>query len=111
MTARRATIAGGVAILAHPNNMKRDEAETEAEILKLKAVGLDGIEARYNRHTRTDTARYLELAARNGLLTAGGSDFHGPTVKPHVFLGYVEGDLPLPQSVVDSLKAAKADMV
>jgi predicted metal-dependent phosphoesterase TrpH len=98
--------AGGVAILAHPNNMKRDPEESEKEILKLQAVGLDGIEARYNLHTPADTARYLSLAERHGLLTSGGSDFHGPSVKPKVLLGHVEGDLPAPDSVVSALKAA-----
>jgi 3',5'-nucleoside bisphosphate phosphatase len=99
--------AGGVAILAHPNNLKRDEAETEAAIQGLKALGLDGIEARYNLHTAADMARYLALAERLGLLTSGGSDFHGPTVKEKVYLGHVEGDRPAPISVLDALKAAR----
>ena len=96
--------AGGAAVLAHPNNLKRDEAGTEAEILRLKALGLDGIEARYNRHTPDETARYLALASRHGLLTSGGSDFHGPTVKPTVSLGHVEGDQPAPLELLDRLK-------
>ena len=83
--------AGGVAILAHPNNCKRGTCEaTEAYILQLRDMGLDGIEARYNLHSSEDTARYLDLAARHGLLTSGGSDFHGPSVKPKVRLGAVE---------------------
>jgi predicted metal-dependent phosphoesterase TrpH len=96
--------AGGVAILAHPNNLKRDEAGTEAEILHLKELGMDGIEARYNRHPPADNARYLALAARHELLTSGGSDFHGPTVKPTVYLGHVEGDRPAPLALLDALK-------
>jgi predicted metal-dependent phosphoesterase TrpH len=98
--------AGGVAVLAHPNNLKRDEEETAVEIARLQSLGLDGIEARYNRHTPEDTARYLALAERRGLLTTGGSDFHGPTVKPDVVLGHVEGDLPAPTALLESLKQA-----
>jgi predicted metal-dependent phosphoesterase TrpH len=98
--------AGGVAVLAHPNNMKRDEAETETEIARLQSLGLDGIEARYNLHTPEDTARYLALADRLGLLTTGGSDFHGPTVKPKVYLGHVEGDRPAPTALLSALKQA-----
>ncbi len=98
--------AGGVAILAHPNNMKRDEADTEAEIVRLQSLGLDGIEARYNLHTPEDTARYLALAERHGLLTTGGSDFHGPTVKANVYLGHVEGDRPAPTALLETLKSA-----
>ena len=96
--------AGGLAILAHPNNLKQDEAGTEATLSLLQSLGLDGIEARYNRHTPEDTARYLALANRLGLLTSGGSDFHGPTVKPTVYLGHVEGELPAPNAVLEALK-------
>jgi predicted metal-dependent phosphoesterase TrpH len=96
--------AGGVAILAHPNNLKRDVEATETKIKELQAAGLDGIEARYNLHTPEDNARYLALARRLGLLTSGGSDFHGPTVKPRVFLGHVEGTKPAPADVLDALK-------
>lgn len=99
--------AGGVAILAHPNNLKEDTAKTEAIIRALQSLGLDGIEARYNRHTPEDTAHYLALADRLGLLTTGGSDFHGPTVKPTVYLGHVEGDQAAPLSLLGSLKAAR----
>ncbi|HZP84676.1 MAG TPA: PHP domain-containing protein [Chthonomonadaceae bacterium] len=100
--------AGGVAVLAHPNNLQSDAAETEAEIARLQALGLDGIEARYSQHTPEDTARYLALADRLGLLTTGGSDFHGPSVKPTVLLGHVEGDLPAPTALLDALKAKQA---
>jgi len=101
--------AGGVAVLAHPNNLQRGETETEVEIERLVSCGLDGIEARYNRHTPEDTARYLALAARLGILTSGGSDYHGESVKPGVVLGQVEGELPAPVFVLDRLKeAAKA---
>ncbi len=97
--------AGGKAVLAHPNNLKRSPAETEQEILRLKEYGLDGIEARYSRHTPEDTSRYLDMAARLALLTSGGSDFHGPTVKPTVFLGHVENDRPAPTNLLDALRA------
>ncbi len=96
--------AGGVAVLAHPNNLKLNGFETEAAIGRLVADGLDGIEARYNRHTPEDTARYLALAERMGILTSGGSDYHGASVKPDVFLGHVEGPLPAPNYLLDRLK-------
>jgi predicted metal-dependent phosphoesterase TrpH len=101
--------AGGAAFLAHPNNLKRETPEeTELYILRLKAEGMDGIEARYNLHTPEDNARYLELAARHGLLTSGGSDFHGPTVKPKVFLGDVENGSPAPYGLLTALREHKA---
>jgi predicted metal-dependent phosphoesterase TrpH len=99
--------AGGVAVLAHPNNLKRNQAETEAEIKLLVSQGLDGIEARYNKHTPEDTTRYRALADRLGILTSGGSDFHGPTVKPDVFLGHVEGVLSAPDYLLERMKDAR----
>ena len=98
--------AGGVAILAHPNNLKLSPDETEATIIRLKEQGLDGIEARYNLHSTSVTGWYLMLAGDLGLLTSGGSDFHGASVKPNVFLGHVEGTQPAPVSVLEALRAA-----
>lgn len=100
--------AGGLAILAHPNNLKRDEAETAEEIARMQSLGLDGIEARYSRHTPEDTARYLALAEQRGLLTTGGSDFHGPTVKPNIYLGHVEGENAAPYCLLDALRKAQS---
>lgn len=99
--------AGGLAILAHPNNLKRDPEGTEVEIVRLQELGLDGIEARYSRHTPEDTARYLALAERHRLLTTGGSDFHGPTVKPNIHLGHVEGGGPAPYALLEAIKAVR----
>jgi len=95
---------GGVAVLAHPNNLKRSPEAIEERIRSYQAMGLDGIEARYNAHTPEDTARYLALAERLGLLTTGGSDFHGYSVKPQVHLGHVEGDRPAPYALLESLR-------
>ena len=100
--------AGGLAILAHPNNLKRTRAGTENKIASLKSLGLDGIEARYNRHTPEDTSFYLDLARRMNLLTSGGSDYHGPSVKATVFLGHVEGEKPAPYAVLDALRRTAA---
>jgi predicted metal-dependent phosphoesterase TrpH len=97
--------AGGVAILAHPNNLKMDLDATETYVRQLQALGLDGIEARYNLHTPEDNAGYLALAQRLGMVTSGGSDFHGPTVKSKVYLGHVEGSLPAPYGLLASLKS------
>ena len=98
--------AGGVCVLAHPNNLNCDESETESHIRQLQSFGLDGIEARYNRHTPDDTARYLALAERLELLTTGGSDFHGQSVKENVYLGHVEGNLPAPTELLETLRTA-----
>lgn len=99
--------AGGVASLAHPNNLRMSEEETEAYVRGLREMGLDALEARYNLHTPEDTARYLALAERLGLATSGGSDFHGLSVKPTVHLGHVEGALPAPYALLEALRALR----
>jgi predicted metal-dependent phosphoesterase TrpH len=67
--------AGGVTVLAHPGVSGSSSLET------LIAAGLDGIEAYHAEHTPAQVARYVELAASQGLLVTGGSDFHGPNMR------------------------------
>ena len=64
--------AGGVASLAHPALMNRDDL-----IAPLAAAGLDALEARHSDHDADAEARYRALARELGLLVTGGSDFHG----------------------------------
>lgn len=64
--------AGGVASLAHPGLIGRDEW-----IPGLAAAGLDAIEVYHTDHDRAATKRYHALAERLNLAVSGGSDFHG----------------------------------
>lgn len=79
--------AGGVAVLAHPHQLNLEEQALDALLLQLKELGLQGIEAYYSRHTPQQTACYLALAQKHGLLYTCGSDFHGPGIKPDIALG------------------------
>lgn len=96
--------AGGLAILAHPYSLGfKTYPPLGEEILKLKELGLDGIEAYYSGHDRYFTKWLLDFAHSNDLLVSGGSDFHGkpkPGIKPGV--GY--GDLKIPEEVVLKIK-------
>lgn len=47
--------AGGVAVLAHPHQLKLENDALEAMVVRLKAAGLQGIEAYYSRHTPSRT--------------------------------------------------------
>jgi hypothetical protein len=64
--------AGGIASLAHPGQTKRDDA-----IARWVEAGLPAIEVWHSHHDDAAVARYAAIAARYGLLTTGGSDFHG----------------------------------
>jgi hypothetical protein len=88
--------AGGLCFLAHPGLLRMQEHETyETRLAELKGLGLDGIEAYYQKHSPAQTDRFLRLAEKFGLLVTGGSDFHGAN-KPDVPLGVVYDGGPLP---------------
>jgi 3',5'-nucleoside bisphosphate phosphatase len=94
--------AGGIASLAHPVRVKGD---VPALLPELCDSGMSAIEAYHSDHTPQDTAQYLELAKRYGLLVTGGSDFHG-AVKPEVKLGSgASGNLKIPADLFDRLLA------
>ena len=63
---------GGVASLAHPGRLNRDEI-----IPDLVGAGLACIEAYHSTHDASAQARYLDIAGRHSLLVTGGSDYHG----------------------------------
>jgi 3',5'-nucleoside bisphosphate phosphatase len=96
--------AGGVAFLAHPFQLDYPSLfdapqgfrqRLAAVINRLKAAGLDGLEAYYPTHDPEQTEFLLDLADRNALLVSIGSDDHGPMTrkikKIHSF--QVEADL------------------
>ena len=97
--------AGGIPVLAHPYQTKMADGEIAALVEHLTSLGLGGIEAYYSTYTPEQTAIYLELAERHGLLVTGGSDFHGSS-KPHIKLGSGTGDLQIPMEIYEQLKAA-----
>lgn len=98
----RIRAAGGIASLAHPVRVKGDVAALMEE---LSGFGLNAIEAYHSDHTPEDTALFLDLARRHGLRVTGGSDFHG-AVKPNVKLGTgCNGNLRVPDDLMDQLRA------
>ena len=64
--------AGGLASLAHPGLLGRDEW-----VPPMAAAGLDAIEAYYVDHSPELTIHYRELASRLRIAMTGGSDYHG----------------------------------
>ena len=68
--------AGGVPVLAHPMLIKQ-KGRLEDLIRGLAAEGLGGIETYYPSHTQADIAALRGVAARFGMITTGGSDYHG----------------------------------
>ena len=104
--------ANGLAILAHPPYLKADDDEDMDRIVAdLKAKGLDGIEVYYSTHTPEQTALCARLAQKYGLVSSGGSDFHGEPGRngASVELGSgINGRLCIPYEVLEKLKARLA---
>ncbi len=101
----RVARAGGVPTLAHPIRITRDEAKLRELIEKMKPHGLGGIEVFHSNHGSQDAAHYCQLALEYDLAVTGGSDFHGEA-KPKIRLGTgLNGNLHVPKSVLDALRA------
>lgn len=76
--------AGGIAVLAHPNDpngtslvrltgsLKEQSGIIEDSILE----HIDGIECWHSRHDEAARDHYAELAGKHGLIMTGGSDCH-----------------------------------
>jgi predicted metal-dependent phosphoesterase TrpH len=64
---------GAIPVLAHPGVTSAD-----AFIPAMVASGLLGIEAYHADHTQSQRERYARMAAKLGLITTGGTDYHGP---------------------------------
>lgn len=96
--------AGGVAVLAHPYQLKLPSYEATSELIgELAALGLDGVEAIYSRHSPAERSTYSEIAARHKLLVTGGSDYHG-SYKPDIEIVSGLGDLEVPYELLEALK-------
>jgi hypothetical protein len=98
--------AGGIPVLAHPCTLNRMRRDLEALVAELVEQGLKGIEVFYPDHTPAQTALYQRLAAKFRLVTTGGSDFHGPSVK-RTELGIIGRGIRLPYTVIEILKRVK----
>jgi hypothetical protein len=90
--------AGGLCFLAHPGLLRLPEQETpEIRLRALKALGMDGVEAFYSKHSPAQNDLFARLAEKLGLLVTGGSDFHGPAVSDARLNAVLDG-APLPAS-------------
>lgn len=90
-------------IMAHPFSLDLEKEELRKLMIRLKDLGLDGVEIYYPEHTPKQISLYSSLCAELDLLPSGGSDFHG-SVKPHIKLGKGRGKLNLPYSLVEAMK-------
>ncbi len=76
--------AGGITVLAHPNDPHGTSLVTltkmlpeQTEIIEESFLGyIDGVECWHSRNDALTTNHYVEFARRHGLIMTGGSDCH-----------------------------------
>jgi predicted metal-dependent phosphoesterase TrpH len=76
--------AGGMSVLAHPGLLYVDE-----DLDYFGRTKLDGIETIHPSHNFDLQRKYEEFAKINGLITTGGSDYHGFKDADDQYLGVV----------------------
>ncbi|MGH9109568.1 MAG: PHP domain-containing protein [Acidimicrobiales bacterium] len=101
-----ARASGGVAVLAHPYTLDLAPEGLAGAVAELAGAGFAGIESYYARYAPDERAALAGLAQRNGLVATGGSDYHG-LVKAGLSVGTGEGDLEVPDHVLEELEARR----
>jgi predicted metal-dependent phosphoesterase TrpH len=96
--------SGGVAVIAHPGIIRTDPAGLRRLVREAARLGVVGMECSHPVYDAETEQRCLALAAEFGLVPTGGSDFHG-SVKPAARLGKGAGGRPIPDEVLEQLRA------
>ena len=96
--------AGGIAVAAHLHLIKLPDDKLREYLKELIPYGLDGVEGYYTDYTPDMEQRYRAMAKELGLVISGGTDYHGAN-KPHIAIGKGKGNLEIPYSVLEGLKA------
>lgn len=100
--------SGGFAVLAHPglindkNGTQISYDDLNELIIKLKSIGLSGVECYYSEHTEEFTRRILKITNENGLFPTAGSDFHGLNSTKES-----KGTMGLPQRYIEEIEGLK----
>ena len=95
--------AKGVPILAHPTLYHLGNDVMRDMLAALKADGLAGMECIYSTYTMGEEIQMRRLAKEFGLISSGGSDFHGAN-KPSISLGTGKGQLFVPESILEPIR-------
>ncbi len=98
-------MAGGIAFIAHVNQIKISIDFLESLIRELKNKGIDGIEAYYPEYSEKTFSFCIRMSEKYCLLKSGGSDFHGKIRNNR--LGYGCNNIPIPYSLVEEIKKQK----
>ena len=97
--------SGGIAVLAHPMRIRGQQMPQCLTIIQeLVRCGLGGLEVYHSDHSAEDAAFLLQAAEQFRLAPTGGSDYHGEN-KPGVRLGTGrQGNIAIPDSLLQRIK-------
>ena len=101
---RLARASGALPVLAHPTSLELEPVALRSRVEELRGLGLVGMECLYGRYPHEDRVALTALATELGLVATGGSDHHG-TYKPDLSVGIGRGDLDVPDSALEELRA------
>lgn len=96
--------AGGVAVIAHPGQMKLTRNKLRRLVRELKEHGLGGLEVLHPSHPPHQVLAFERICADFDLAATGGTDFHG-TRTPDLRLGVGYGTLQVPDKLLEALRA------
>ena len=104
---RLALASRAVPIVAHPHTLGLNTAQEFADTYgQLAEWGLIGIECFYGEYDRTTQEALADAVRAFDLMPSGGSDFHGD-YKAGLELGSGRGELSVPDSILEDLRAAR----
>lgn len=93
--------AGGQVFLPHIFEYRENSERILNHILE--NYKFDGIECYYRNFTTEQSEFLLDICKKNNLFISGGSDYHG-IVKPKIKMGIGEGNLCVPDNIVEPWK-------
>ncbi len=85
--------ANGLPFIAHPADIEN----LDTFIYQLKQAGIAGLEVYYPKYSQNKIARLEALAIKYGIITSGGSDYHGLDNN----IGANMGSVDLPQDAIE----------
>lgn len=91
------------AFLAHPLLYHFGYKQIEELLTYLKTLGLKGVEVYHSSNNMYESDKLRSMALKLGLLTSGGSDFHG-IIKPNIKMGIGRGGMKIPMRLLDNIK-------
>ena len=89
--------------LAHPLQYKFTKDELDGLVSYLKRLGMEGLEVYHSSNSPYESMCLRELALKYGLLSTGGSDFHGSN-KPDVEIGTGKGGMRVSAALLEDIR-------